>query len=176
MAMSAKFVQTEIRDQWLSQDDEALLRECRVDTYRAGGPGGQHRNKVSSAVRLLHNPTGLLVIAEEERSQHANKARAVKRLRMAIALHFRAAAHVPDAVRACLTKDGRLMVASRNPVYPQVVASVLDLLAAHNGQLREAAGVLGLTSSQLSRFITHDGKVLAEANHLRQLAGLRPLS
>nr|WP_235434143.1 peptide chain release factor-like protein [Tetrasphaera jenkinsii] len=58
------------------------MRRCdvRVDTYRATGPGGQHRNKTSSAVRLTHLPTGTVVVAEEDRSQHRNRAVAWQRL------------------------------------------------------------------------------------------------
>src|SRR5437773_2848723 len=77
------------RSAWTALADEPLLADCDVDTYRASGPGGQKRNKTSSAVRLRHRPTGLLVIAEESRSQHENKARALRRLRMAIALSVR---------------------------------------------------------------------------------------
>ncbi len=63
------------RHNWTALTDEQLLAQCEVDTYRASGPGGQKRNKTSSAVRLRHLPSGLLVIAEESRSQHENKAR-----------------------------------------------------------------------------------------------------
>ena len=168
------------RDHWLRCDDAALLAECRVDTYRAGGPGGQHRNKVSSAVRLRHEPTGLVVIAEEERSQHANKARAVKRLRLAIALNVRAPfdgpADAPLEFRQHVSRDGRLVVAGRNPAYPVIVAAALDAIAVNRGQLREAAVVLGITTSQLSRFVTGDGKVQEAANRLRREAGLRALT
>src|SRR5271155_300223 len=77
------------RQQWPALTDEQLLAQCEVDTYRASGPGGQKRNKTSSAVRLRHPPSGLLVIAEENRSQHENKARALKRLRQALFLKLR---------------------------------------------------------------------------------------
>ena len=62
-------------------DDEVLLAECRIETFRAGGPGGQHQNKTESAVRLIHVPTGIRVVARSERSQHRNKAEALARLR-----------------------------------------------------------------------------------------------
>lgn len=47
--------------------------DIRVDTFRATGPGGQHRNKTSSGVRLTHLPTGTVVTATEDRSQHVNR-------------------------------------------------------------------------------------------------------
>src|SRR5437588_4241750 len=77
------------RDQWTALTDAQLLAQCEVDTYRASGPGGQKRNKTSSAVRLRHPPSGLIVIAEESRSQHENRARALKRLRQALYLKLR---------------------------------------------------------------------------------------
>ena len=78
-----------MRRHWAALSDEQLLAQCEVDTYRASGPGGQKRNKTSSAVRLRHPPSGLLVIAEESRSQHENRARAMKRLRRALYLKLR---------------------------------------------------------------------------------------
>jgi ribosome-associated protein len=62
-------------------DDEALLGECRVETFRAGGPGGQHQNATESGVRLVHIPTGVRAIARDERSQFRNRSLALKRLR-----------------------------------------------------------------------------------------------
>src|SRR5437773_11730188 len=77
------------RSTWTALSDDQLLSQCEVDTYRASGPGGQKRNKTSSAVRLRHPPTGLIVIAEESRSQHENRARALRRLRQALYLKIR---------------------------------------------------------------------------------------
>src|SRR5919108_1713397 len=77
------------RSRWTRLSDAQLLEQCAVDTYRASGPGGQKRNKTSSAVRLRHLPSGLIVIAEESRSQHENRARALRRLRQAIYLKVR---------------------------------------------------------------------------------------
>src|SRR6186997_2912367 len=77
------------RATWSRLTLDQLLAQCEVDTYRASGPGGQKRNKTSSAVRLRHGPTGLIVIAEESRSQHDNKAKALTRLWHALFLDLR---------------------------------------------------------------------------------------
>lgn len=80
----------------LPESDEDLLRECEADTFRAGGPGGQHVNKVETGVRLRHLPTGLVVTCREERSQYRNKMNCLRKLREEVArLNHRPAKRVP---------------------------------------------------------------------------------
>jgi protein subunit release factor A len=67
------------------ESDDALLGDCRGDTFRGGGPGGQHQNTTDSGVRLTHHPTGIVVTARDERSQHRNRALALERLRKRLA-------------------------------------------------------------------------------------------
>lgn len=61
-------------------DRETLETEVRLDAYRASGPGGQHVNKTSSAIRLTHLPSGVVVIAQDSPSQFRNKEKAFERL------------------------------------------------------------------------------------------------
>lgn len=61
--------------------DQALLAECEEEFFVAGGPGGQHRNKTASGVRLTHLPSEMSVTATERRSQSQNRATALERLR-----------------------------------------------------------------------------------------------
>lgn len=157
----------------LDWPDEALLGECDVHFHRTGGPGGQHRNKVSSAVRLVHRPTGFTVTGEERRSQHQNKANALLRLREAIAIGIRQP--LPEAVRwpeSVQIKAARLQVSEKNPAYWAVLALALDALAAHGAQVPAAAGALGVTTSSYTRFLADHPKAWIEANRLRKLAGL----
>src|SRR5437660_10929128 len=113
------------RSEWAGLSDGQLLAQCEVDTYRASGPGGQKRNKTSSAVRLRHPPSGLIVIAEESRSQHENRARALRRIREALYLTVRdplppegrtpEALAARDELRQALRPSGRLDLGRKDP-------------------------------------------------------------
>jgi hypothetical protein len=164
------------RHLWTALSDQQLLAQCDVDTYRASGPGGQKRNKTSSAVRLRHAPSGLLVIAEESRSQHENKARALRRLRQAFFLKLRAEPvdGAPE-LAAARTAAGRLDVGRKDPRFWPAAGVVLDALDSVGARVSDAARRLGVSTGNVIDFLQTDPKLWEQANVLRQRHGQKPL-
>jgi hypothetical protein len=174
-----------MRADWTSLSDERLLAQCEVDTYRASGPGGQKRNKTSSAVRLRHPPSELIVIAEESRSQHENRARALRRLRQALylkiredlpaeALHPRGLAERPE-IREARNADGRLHLGRKDPRFWPLAGLALDVLNAVAARVSEAAEILELSTGNLIDFLETDPKVWEQVNILRTRFGQKLL-
>jgi len=170
----------ETADKYLSLDDQALVGQCSVDHYRSSGPGGQKRNKTSSAVRLRHHSTGLSVTAADDRSQRVNMVRAIRRLREAIALNVRAKLALDfyqpsELLLTCVTPDGRLAVGQRQRHYYSAVREVLDVLAACGMRVSEAADEIGVSTAHLVKFIQTDPKLWERVNQMRAEAGVKPL-
>jgi len=168
---------------YLDLADDVLLAQCEVDRFRASGPGGQKRNKTDSAVRLRHRPTGLVGEANESRSQHENRARALRRLRLEIAFGLRApvaldacapGVPLPPALREALA-SGRFAMSPRNARFPAAIAALFDVLEACGWQLAQAGPHLGLTTSALSRALSEEDIVFRAANERRTAMRLPPL-
>ncbi len=164
----------------LPLSDEKLLSQCAVDRYRASGPGGQKRNVTDSAVRLRHLPSGLMAQANNSRSQHENRARALRRLRRTIAINARAPAPGPDAPPspelAPLRAVGRAgTLGRRDARYLPAVAALLDLLVSYEGRLAPAAAAAGIGSARAVRLLARDPAVLVAANADRMQRNLPQL-
>lgn len=157
------------RDIWLRLADLELIRECREERYKSSGPGGQHRNKVETAVRLHHVSTGLSAHGDESRSLQDNRLKAANRLKEHMALEIRMpfdleAPALPPEFLAQRGPKGSLSVNPHNPAYPIIVATILDALAAA-GSYARAAHALGITTSQLLRFLRSDPHVCRAISH-----------
>ena len=152
------------RNAWLRLDDEALLKQCKEDRYKSGGPGGQRRNKVETAVKLHHAASGASVHANNSRYLQRNRLSAVRHLRERIAIETRApfsleTPNVPDEFTVHIGPKGTFSINPKNPTYPLVVATALDALKAAGGSYAKAAKALGITTSQMVKFLKADRQI-----------------
>jgi hypothetical protein len=153
--------------------EEELLKQCDWYAGRASGPGGQKRNKTHSAIKMLHTPTGILVIANEHRMQGENRHLALKRLRLALVLAIRRDVDletfaVPAELSEQLNKKGKLAVNPDNPRYLQIIATLLDLMVVYRGQVSKAADLLGISTTNFINLLHADPKLWTTAQDLRK--------
>jgi RF-1 domain len=161
-----------------SRSEEALLADCDVRRTRRSGPGGQHRNKVETAVVITHRPTGLVAEASERRSQAENQRVAVFRLRMKLACHIRLQlppGGVPSALWQTRCRAGRLWINPEHDDFPTLLAEALDRLASHTMDFKGAAAELGCTPSQLLKLLKSSPQAWTVFAVARQGLGLPPL-
>ncbi|MBP5531146.1 MAG: peptide chain release factor-like protein [Lentisphaeria bacterium] len=134
------------RDEILRLDDAELSRIVKLEFSRGTGNGGQKRNKTSTAVRVVLDEYGLAAADCSERSQHRNRAAALRKLRMLLALKERRAPQPPPRTRCAM----------ESPDYPLFAARLLDAVAAAEGDYRRAAAAWGVSPSALLRTLERD--------------------
>ena len=169
---------TQPRPHPVELSDADLLAACEVRRLRRSGPGGQNRNKVETAVQLVHHETGLVAEANERRSQAENRKVALRRLRRQLALAVRVP-HVPGASPSTLwqgrCREGKVSVNPDHADFPRLLAEALDHLAAVEWDAPVAADGLGCTTSQLVKLLVLEPRALALVNRERAGRGLRRL-
>jgi hypothetical protein len=158
--------------------EDQLLAECATQFTRRSGPGGQHRNKVETAVVLTHKPSGIRAEASERRSQAENRAMALQRLRVELAVQIRCAvdkSEVPSELWKSRAKGRKLNVSSDHADFPALLAEALDRSVSHEFELGAAAESLGVSTTQLARFLQQSPVAWQWVNAERQSRNLRPL-
>ena len=160
------------RDQILMLDEPALQRQCSFSAFRSRGPGGQKRNKTSSAARLVHEPTGIVSQCNEFRSQAANRKRALHRLRFKIAADLRQPLDIrgyePPAWLEAAKSEGKLTKNTKNPLYALIAAHALDVLDAAEARLSKTAALLGIPTSNLVHILEAEEIIQTAAHQIRQ--------
>lgn len=161
-----------------SQSDADLLRDCSETRTRRSGPGGQHRNKVETAIVLTHQPTGVTGQASERRHQAENRRVALFRLRINLALAIRterSAEHSPSELWRNSCRHRRISVNPSNQRFPALLAEAIDTVCSQQGDITRAAELLTVTPSQLVRFLKIEPRAFTAVNTLRAQHGLHPL-
>ena len=157
---------------------DELLRQCRTKRTRRSGPGGQHRNKVETAVVLIHRPSHVKAEASERRSQKENRDVAIGRLRVNLALSVRLPRSVEDSVSELWRSRcaGRqLNIATAHEHFPNMLAEAMDFLTALDFHVPNAARHLGVSMSQLVKFLKQEPRAFDLLNQQRVKLGLRAL-
>ena len=161
-----------------AQDPAELLAQCTNIPGRASGPGGQRRNKVQTAVRLVHRPTGIEGAATERRSRVQNQGAALFRLRVNLALQVRRPSGPtlgPGDLWRSRCRGGRVSINPGHDDFPAMLAEALDALEACDMEPQRAAAFLGCSATQVIRLLKHEPRALEWLNAWRHRNHLKPL-
>jgi len=152
---------------------EDLLKQCSFRRTRRSGPGGQHRNKVETAVVIEYLPTQIRAEGSERRSQSQNREIAIHRLRTQLALQLRtpASESLCDAIPSQLWRSrvtgGKVSVNVAHADFPSLLSEALDFLTANAYEVSPCAERLGVTNSQLVKFLKLEPAALRAVNRHR---------
>lgn len=154
-----------------------LFAECEQKFTRRSGPGGQHRNKVETAVILTHRPSGLGAEASETRSQAGNRLVALFRLRLRLAVEMRCLPKAsPSILWISRCRGARIAISKDHHDFPGLLAEAIDVLAHCEFNSTEAATQLEISSSQLLRLLRMHPPALELLNTQRLARGKTPLA
>lgn len=154
---------------------EDLLAQCQVTRTRGSGPGGQHRNKVETAIVIKHEPSGVCGQASEKRSQNANKEVAIGRLRVNLALAIRSQRQTSSLRWQSRTRHGKLKVNADHFDYASILAEALDFVWNHQFDVAATAKEVGTSTSQLVKFLKTCPAAFEAINRKRGELNLAPL-
>lgn len=158
---------------YYAASDEALLQHCDIERMRSSGPGGQHAQKNATAVRLQLTDEGLMVHCQDFRSFADNQKRALKQLRLQLALQERGYAR-PEWLSAHL-QQGRIRCGPDATSWPCLVARLLDILTDNDYDMQAAAAQAGCSASQITKCLARHKTVWQFLQQERQQRGLSRL-
>lgn len=157
---------------------DTLLQQCDIRRTRHSGPGGQHRNKVETAIEITHRPTGIISFAAERRSQEQNRQVAISRLRLLLAIRVRSVGDTevnPSMLWQSRCRNQKISCNKHHDDFPIMLAEALDAIDAKEFDVKCAAAALGCSTSQLVRFIASVPEALGLVNAERELRSLHRL-
>ncbi len=167
-------------------EEEELQKDVGLERTRGSGPGGQHRNRVATEVRLTHRPSGIRGAAGERRSAKDNMRVALFRLRINLALRWRpplddqdcgpASEYQPSDLWLGRLKGTKIQCNNQHRDFPSLLAEALDVLEAQNDDPSQAAIALKISTSQFVKFIGKEPAALAGLNERRKKDGKRGLN
>ncbi|XP_078181832.1 class I peptide chain release factor isoform X3 [Carex rostrata] len=142
---------------YLTLSDDELMAQCEMDTYKSTGPGGQHRNKRETAVRLKHLPSGITAQLVRNQIDLETYSPPIELLQIL---------PLKSTIRG---SDVGSQIGPNNPKFIPGMQALLDLIFSVEGSVSEAAKILGLSTGALSRLILSDDSLRSAVNEIRAL-------